>query len=335
MGSSDPLLSISGLNVTAEAGGGSLQLLRQVDFSVRSGEIHALAGESGSGKSTLARAVLRLFPSEKIRLQGEIRFDGLDLLQLPIRRLREVRGGRIGFILQEASAALNPYQRIGRQMDEMIRTHLPLSAAEARRNAVESLSEVSLEDPQELLQAYPHQLSLGMCQRVLIALALTTRPELLLADEPTASLDAVNARHIVDLLRDLNRRSGLTILFITHDCELLFRIADRVTVLYAGEVAESGPAGVVRSSPQHPYTQALLASSLSVSSAPVAGIAGEPPDLRHLPAGCPFEPRCPEASPNCRAVHPALAAIGTEHLVRCHNRSPSVDSAIAEEGGQR
>ncbi|MEE8587123.1 MAG: ABC transporter ATP-binding protein [Acidobacteriota bacterium] len=338
MAADPPLLSIRGLSVIAEASGAPEEILRQVDLTIRPGEIHALTGESGSGKSTLARAVLRLLPSRQLRAEGEILFQGQDLLRLPVSRLRKVRGSRIGLIPQEALAALNPYQRVGKQMEEMIRTHLPRTPLEARRMAEESLAEVGLEEPGELLSAFPHQLSLGMCQRVLIALALTTRPQLLLADEPTASLDAANARLIVDLLRDLNRRSGLAILFITHDCDLLFRIADRLTVLYAGVVMENGPAAQIESRPQHPYTQALMASRLlnrqMTGIPPSADGLDYPAEAGIPPAGCPFQPRCGEALPQCRQQHPELLEIAQQHRVRCHNRQPAEPGTIWETGNR-
>ncbi len=322
MAADPPLLSIRGLSVSAEAEA-SVEILRHVDLDIQPGEIHALAGESGSGKSTLARAVLRLFPSRRMRMQGEILFEGQNLLRLPIGQMRRLRGSRIGLIPQEAAAALNPYQRVGKQMVEMIRAHLPGTAQQARRITVEGLAEVGLEEPGELLDAFPHQLSLGMCQRVLIALALTTRPGLLLADEPTASLDAANSRLIVDLLRDLNQRIGLAILFITHDCDLMFRIADQVSVLYAGVVMENGPASQIESRFQHPYTQALMASRL------LGGQAAEPTGQLDNPAqlgkpwcGCPFQPRCGEAVQRCCEEHPELVVIAQQHRVRCHNRRP-------------
>ncbi|HSR49232.1 MAG TPA: ABC transporter ATP-binding protein [Acidobacteriota bacterium] len=316
----DPLLEVRQLSVQAGgAEGPPVPILRGVDLSIYPGEAHGLVGESGSGKTTLGRALLRLQSHSQFQMQGEIWFQGQDLPALAEREMRRLRGPSIAYIPQDAQSSLNPHQRIASQFLEMLWVHTALDAGQRRQRAQDSLKEVGLSESRQVLRAYPHQLSVGMAQRVLIAMALALKPQLLLADEPTSSLDIVSSDRVTALLADLNRTSGLTILLITHDFEVLFKVAQRVSVMYGGEIVEQGPMQLLRRQPSHPYTRALLAARMLPGAEGLA-IAGEAPEPRALPPGCVFHPRCPEADALCSRQHPQETALGDDHSVRCLRR---------------
>jgi oligopeptide/dipeptide ABC transporter ATP-binding protein len=319
-----PLLAVDDLAVSFEVEGGRLQALGGVSFEVGRGRAVALVGESGSGKSVTAQAILRILPDANARVdRGRVRLAGEDLLALPERAMRRVRGGRIGMVFQEPLASLNPVYTVGAQIAEAVRLHRDVSRREARERAIELLRAVGFPTPEERIDAYPHELSGGLRQRVMIAIAIACDPALVIADEPTSALDATVAAQVLALLDRLRRERGASLLFITHDLEAARGLCDDVVVLYAGEVVESGPAARVLASPRHPYTRALLASAPPRLDAIGRGrarrlptIEGLPPDLRSPPAGCRFRERCAEAIAAC-AEAPPLVAIEGGGASRC------------------
>ncbi len=322
---SDPLLSIRDLSISFATESGVLRAVDRVSFDVPAGRTVALVGESGCGKSVTAHAVLRLLPEPPARVDGgEILFEGRDLLKLPERDLREVRGGRVGMVFQEPMTSLNPVYTVGFQLMEATRLHRRVSRREARRLAIEGLARVGFPEPARHVDSYPHELSGGMRQRVLIAMALACGPALLIADEPTTALDMTVQAQILALLQDLREDAGMSLLIIAHDLALVGEIADEIVVLYAGVVVERGPARAVLGAPAHPYTRALLASVpprthrvRGQRRARLPTLEGTLPDLSAPPSGCRFQPRCPEAMDRCRAEIPALFPVGDGAAARC------------------
>jgi peptide/nickel transport system ATP-binding protein len=314
-----PLLEIDGLGLTYATPRGSLSALHDVRFTVGAGEAMALVGESGSGKSTIALAVMGLLGPEAA-MGGSIRLKGQDLASLGEAERRALRGPTMGMVFQDPFTSLNPSLTIGRQIVEPLLVHRGMSRDSARARAVAALGEVGLPDPGHLLDAYPHQLSGGMQQRVLIAGALVCDPELLILDEPTTALDVTVEAQILDLLDHLRRTRRLGMLFITHNLGVVNRVADRVCVLYAGRVVELGRKEVVLGSPSHPYTKGLLAALPRLTAGDrqrIAPIPGRFPDLTAPPAGCIFTDRCPFVEEACRATPQALASVRSGHEVRC------------------
>jgi peptide/nickel transport system ATP-binding protein len=311
-----PLLSVEDLTVELPAGGALRPALRGVTFALVAGESVALVGESGCGKTQLARAILGLSP-EAARVTGSVRFGGRDLLPLRDAQWRAVRGREIGLVLQEPASALDPVQTIGSQIRETLRFHFDVSRAEARRLALATLRDVGFPDPERALSEYPHRLSGGLRQRAMLALTLVCGPALLLADEPTASLDATVAAQVLDLLDGLRRERGLTLLLITHDLGAVAAHCDRVLVLYAGQIVEEADTATLFRSPAHPYTRGLLRSMPRVASAGrergrrYEVIPGLLADLSSREArGCAFAPRCPERVEPCEASPPDLYPTG-------------------------
>lgn len=294
-------------------------VVEALSLSLRQGEILGLVGESGSGKSITALSVARLLPSPPARyLRGQIRLDGRDVLTASPRSLRELRGGVVSYIFQEPGSSLNPVLRIESQIRETLRQHRPQSAD--RHEVVRLLEQVGIPAPDSRRRDYPHQLSGGMQQRIMIAMALASQPKLLIADEPTTALDVTIQAQILDLLADLRQQLGMSILLITHNFGLIGQLADRVAVMYAGQIVESGPVQSVLRSPLHPYTRMLLNSvpRLGAGTARLTAIPGSVPSLPNVPAGCRFHPRCPHAQPDCRQFEPVeLPAASTDHTVRC------------------
>ncbi len=326
MSAGEPLLSVRDLSVSFVTGGGVLRAVSRVSFDVPRGRTVALVGESGCGKSVTAQAVLRLVPAPPGRIDGgKILFEGKDLLAIPERELREVRGGRIGMVFQEPMTSLNPVYTAGFQIVEAIRLHRDVSRREARRQAIAALARVGLPDPALRVDSYPHELSGGMRQRVLIAIALACDPALLVADEPTTALDTTVQAQLLELLARLREDTGLSILLIAHDLALVAEVADEIVVLYAGVVVERGPAREILRAPSHPYTQALLRSlpprahrARGQKARRLPTIEGTLPDLRAPPPGCRFQARCPDVMDRCRAQTPALAPVPrTDVLARC------------------
>jgi oligopeptide/dipeptide ABC transporter ATP-binding protein len=309
------LLSVEGLHTAVRTGSGPLEILRGVDLSVRSGETLAVVGESGSGKSFTALSVAGLLPAGASVTAGRVLLDGQDLVPLRESRRRAVRGAKIGMVYQDPMSSLNPVMRIGKQVTEGLRAH-GWSTVDARERAVEVLGEVGLPSPAKLMRLYPHQLSGGMRQRVLIACAIAPRPQVLIADEPTTALDVTIQQQILELVAGLRDEYGLAVVWITHDLGVVARIADRVAVMYAGRVVELADTRTLFADPQHPYTAGLLSSLPTPGDphqAPLPQIGGSPVQLAALPSGCPFAPRCPQRRDRCAAEEPPLLARATSH----------------------
>lgn len=313
-----PLLRLEALSVHFLAEGRLLAAVRGIDLDVPAGAITCLVGESGCGKSLAARSVLRLTPEGAI-LGGRVLLQGEDLLGLSERALRRVRGARVGMIFQEPMTSLNPVLRVGEQAAEPLRLHLGMGRAEARREVVRLFTEVGIPAPESRYEDYPHQLSGGMRQRVMIAMALACGPELLLADEPTTALDATIQGQILRLIRARSRERGMAVLFITHDLGVVADMADTVGVMYAGMLVERAPAAELFARPLHPYTRGLMAAAPgrdSLGAARLPTIPGSVPPLTAMPPGCPFEPRCAEAMPRCAEAAPPMLVEGA-HGVAC------------------
>jgi oligopeptide/dipeptide ABC transporter ATP-binding protein len=319
-----PLLEIRNLVTAFQTPAGRLPAVDGVSLSVDRGRTLGLVGESGCGKSVTAMSVLRLVASPGVIESGQILLDGdrgpVDLVSLPERELRRVRGGRIGMIFQEPMTSLNPVFTIGDQIAEAVRLHRDVPRTAARARALEMLRLVRMADPEQRLDEYPHQLSGGMRQRVMIAMALACEPDLVIADEPTTALDVTIQAQILDLLSDLRRRLGTAILLITHDLGVVAETCDEVAVMYAGRIVERAPAAALFAEPMHPYTIGLLgARPAAGQTGPLRTIPGMVPAPQHFPAGCRFHPRCPFArQPHCSAEVPPLAEVRPGHFVRCH-----------------
>jgi oligopeptide/dipeptide ABC transporter ATP-binding protein len=294
-----------------------------VSFDVAPGETLGLVGESGSGKSVTALSIVRLVSPPGRVAGGRIALDGESLLDLPEAAMRRIRGRRIGFVFQEPMVALDPVYTIGYQIRETLTVHGLARGAAAKRRAVELLDAVRVPDPARRAGEYPHQLSGGLRQRAMIALALAAEPSLLIADEPTTALDVTVQAEILDLLRDMRRTFGLALLLITHDLGVVAEMADRVAVMYAGRIVEAAPASQVFAAPAHPYTRGLLASIPGRQPGrALAAIPGVVPPIGALPAGCAFGPRCPDRFDPCDAAPPGETALDADHVVRCYRHEP-------------
>ncbi|HZZ56470.1 MAG TPA: ABC transporter ATP-binding protein [Opitutaceae bacterium] len=319
--SSEPLLSVRDLAVGFASERGVARAVDGVSFEVHPSRTLGIVGESGCGKSVTAFSIMRLLPQPQGRiLGGSIVFEGIDLTRAGESDLHRIRGGRIGMVFQEPLSALNPVHKIGRQLAEIIRLHRPVSAADARRQAVELLGHVGIPSPEVRIDEYPHQLSGGMRQRVVIAIALACRPSLLIADEPTTALDVTIQAQILELMLKLQRELGMAIILITHDLGVIAETCDEVAVMYAGQVAERGPAERIFSRPAHPYTRGLLASIPRLSTpnkSRLPTIEGTVPGLDAMPPGCRFQNRCPYAQPRCAAARPPLETVEAGHDVAC------------------
>ena len=316
------VLRVENLRVQYQTPMGQVKALNGVTFTLEEEQIFCLVGESGSGKSTLALAIVRLLPESATVVEGKAILGGVDLLQAGAEYLRSVRGREISLILQDARAALNPVQTVGSQLEEVFRAHTNLSRRESHRMALDILWETGLPEPRRIIDQYPFQMSGGMCQRVLISIALALRPRLLIADEPTSGLDATLQLEILERLKRLCREFRSTILFITHDMGVVAHMADQVAVMYAGTVVESSEARTVFNQPRHPYTWGLLQSLPRPGGGDqrLQPLRGNPPDMVNLPEQCPFLPRCPKAVSRCRSdLRPPLADIDPGHAVACYN----------------
>ncbi len=325
-----PLLEVRDLRTAFPSAKGPLPVVDGVSFDLARGEVLALVGESGSGKSMTAFSVLRLVPKPGRVVSGSVKLDGEELLDLPVTEMRRIRGGRIAMIFQEPMTCLNPVVRVGRQVVEAIRLHETITKADARARARELFAEVGIPDPEQRLDAFPHQLSGGLKQRVMIAMALSTRPELLIADEPTTALDVTVQAQILALLRDLQRNRNAAILLITHDLGIVNELADRVAVMYAGRLVEVADREGLLSDPRHPYTQGLLRSipALSAPGEPLPEIAGVVPTPDQWPAGCRFSTRCPKRFEPCAEIFPEETEPTPGRRVWCHD----VERAAGEGG---
>jgi oligopeptide/dipeptide ABC transporter ATP-binding protein len=320
----EPLLSVEGLSIAFQTDDGLLRVVEDVSFEIGAGETLGLVGESGCGKSVTAQTLMRLLPTPPARIEsGRILFAGEDLATASEKRLRALRGNRVAMIFQEPMTSLNPTFTVGVQIAEALQLHRGLSRTEARRRAISGLAEVGIGSPERRFDQYPHQLSGGLRQRVMIAMALACRPALLIADEPTTALDVTVQSQILDLLAKLKQNLDLAILLITHDLGVVAEVCERIAVMYAGSIVETGPAADVLGRPRHPYTAGLLASSPRGASRgkPLPTIAGTvaPPGARG--AGCAFADRCSRVELRCRERRPPLADAGP-HLAACWNPAP-------------
>ncbi|MGI4779667.1 MAG: ABC transporter ATP-binding protein [Janthinobacterium lividum] len=315
-----PMVSLRDLSVTFTGGRKPVHAVSGVSLDVQRGEVVALIGESGSGKSVTMRTVLRLHPERRTRMDGQVQVAGRDVLAMSQGELSDFRGKVASMIFQEPLLALDPVYAVGAQIVESIRRHEKVSAAQAQQRALELFERVRIPSPERRLQAYPHEMSGGMRQRAMIALALACRPQLLLADEPTTALDATVQIQILLLLRELQRDLGLSVVFVTHDIGAAVEVADRIAVMYAGRIVEEGTARELIRSPRHPYTIALLKSRAHGAMARgtrLETIGGAPPDLSALPPGCAFAERCVLATDACRATQPPAIELAPAHRVRC------------------
>ncbi len=290
-----------------------------VSLSVEKGEVLALLGESGSGKSVTLKAIMQLLPSKRTKIGGSIRFDGQDALALKGKALADFRGGEVAMIFQDPALALDPVYTIGAQIAETVMRHEGLNRTQAMNRALEMLQKVRIPSPERRLKNYPHEMSGGMRQRAMIALALSCSPKLLLADEPTTALDATVQMQVLLLLRALQKEMGMSVIFVTHDIGVAVEIADRVAVMYAGTIVETGTIGEIMKDPRHPYTRGLLAANLhgAVKGSRLDAIPGAPPTLEEPPTSCPFAPRCPSVRPECRAALPPVQRPGPGRRVAC------------------
>ena len=316
----DCFVEVKQLHVTFTAGKKPVQAISGVDLRVQRGEVVALIGESGSGKSVTLRSLLGLHAAKTTRITGDIRVGDQQVLQLSPRELSSFRGRVASMIFQEPLLALDPVYNLGQQITETIRRHENVSTQEAHQRALALFERVRIPSPERRLQAYPHEMSGGMRQRAMIALALACKPQLLLADEPTTALDATVQIQILLLLRELQKDLGLAVVFVTHDIGAAVEVADRIAVMYAGRIVEEGPARTLLRQPRHPYTRALLQSRADGALAKgqrLVTIAGAPPDLAALPNGCAFATRCKLAQPECESMQPDVSWLADNHSVRC------------------
>ena len=321
------LLEIEDLQTHFRTQDGVNRAVDGISFHVNEGETLAVVGESGCGKSVTAMSILRLVPEPPAKIAGSIRFQGKQLLKFSEREMRSIRGNDISMIFQEPMTSLNPVLTVGRQIGETLRLHQGLDRKAAEARAIEMLVLVGIPEPRRRLREYPHQLSGGIRQRVMIAMALACNPKLLIADEPTTALDVTIQAQILDLMRDLKRRVGAAIILITHDLGIVAEVAERVMVMYAGRKLEEAPVAELFRTPRHPYTRGLLGavpklgSSLLGSATRLAEIPGLVPSLKHRIKGCVFAGRCLHATELCRQVAPALESKAPGHLAACHYAS--------------
>jgi oligopeptide/dipeptide ABC transporter ATP-binding protein len=323
------LLSIRGLRVEFGPDDEPLVAVHDVGLTVQRGEFVGLVGESGSGKSLTCRSILRLIRSPGRISRGEISFDGRDVRAMEAEELRAFRAHEVGTIFQDPFSSLNPVFRVGEQLTETLRLNAGMGKREARLEATELLEHVGIPDPDRRYLSYPHELSGGMRQRVMIAIAIAAKPRLLIADEPTTALDVTTQAQILELLARLRREHDMAVLLVSHDFGVIAQVCDRLAVMYGGHVVETGTVGTLYSRPEHPYTRALLESVPSLESAGSAqrrpAIPGQPPELAETLPGCVFAPRCPFARPECETISMALEAVGPEHETACPIRPFAAD----------
>lgn len=327
-----PVLEVSGLSLTFSRDAAAPNLLDGVSFSVREGETLCIVGESGSGKSVTSLALMGLLPSPPARrVAGTAMFEGRDLFSLPERVLADIRGNRMSMVFQEPMTSLNPVFTVGHQIAEGIRRHRGVSRTKARAEALEMLRLVRIPAPESRLDAYPHELSGGMRQRVMIAMALANRPKLLIADEPTTALDVTIQAQVLSLVRTLQAETGTAMVLITHDLGVVAEVADYVAVMYAGRILEYGSVAEIFDDPQHPYTIGLMGAMPSIGKrqGTLATIRGSVPSPERMPSGCRFAPRCPFAEPLCADAAPPARVMHGTHRVACH--AAPVDAAAGRE----
>jgi peptide/nickel transport system ATP-binding protein/oligopeptide transport system ATP-binding protein len=316
-----PLLQVRDLVTSFRTGSGVVTAVRGIDLAIEPGEIVGLVGESGSGKSVTARSIIGLIPMPPGQVQGSVRLEGQELVGLQQKELQKIRGERIAMVFQDPMTSLDPLFTVGEQVAEAIRFHQGLSKQAANAHVVELFTKVGIPRAAERVRSYPHQLSGGMRQRVMIAMAVACGPRLLIADEPTTALDVTIQAQILELMKDLQRQMGMAIIFITHDLGVVAEVADRVLVMYAAQAVETGPVGEIFANPRMPYTAGLMGSiprlGASERKVRLTTIPGQVPSLARLPQGCRFAPRCAFAIDACRAGEPALATVSPGHAARC------------------
>ena len=328
---SEPLFELRDLTVEFRSPAETVRAADGLDLEVRRGETFAIVGESGSGKTVSMMAAMRLLPVPPAHIEADaIRFDGRDILGMSAREWRHVSGERIAMVFQDALTSLNPVYSVGWQIGEMFRIHRPDMGKRAiRERVIDILAEVGIPDPAGRVDDYPHQFSGGMRQRAMIAMGIALEPDLLIADEPTTALDVTVEAQIMDLLERLRETHGMSMVLITHDLGLVAESADRVTIMYAGRVMETGTVADVLADPRHPYTRGLLAARPQAAGRgrPLRSIPGSPPNLADPPAGCPFHPRCPLAAPVCRETRPPLKSNPAGTRTACHAADPDMPRA--------
>jgi oligopeptide/dipeptide ABC transporter ATP-binding protein len=338
----EPLLEVTDLKVSFRTEDGLVRAVDGISFKVDEGEVVGIVGESGSGKSVTMLSVMRLITDPNVIYEGEIVYKGRNLMGVSQDAMREVRGEEIAMIFQDPMTSLNPVYTVGWQIEEQLNEHYDLKKAQARSRAIGLLAQVGIPKPEERVDDFPHQFSGGMRQRVMIALALSCNPDLLIADEPTTALDVTIQAQILELIKKLKSDFGSAVVLITHDLGVVADIADRILVMYAGRIVEEGDKEQIFYDPQHPYTWGLLGSIARLDRPKprrLTAIPGQPPSLINRPQGCSFRPRCPQAFDRCRAEDPALTAkVGGGHLDACHlsvedkraRRDATINPALAE-----
>jgi oligopeptide transport system ATP-binding protein len=332
-GMSDNLLEIKDFCVSFETYAGEVQAVRGVSFEVKRNEIIAIVGESGSGKSVMTQSIVKLLPSPPAVIKGgQILFDGKDISAYKFKQLRGIKGKEIAYIFQDPMTSLNPTIKIGDQITEGILTHSRVSRRAARERAVQLLRSAGIPNPEKRMEQYPHELSGGMRQRVMIAIAIAMDPKLLIADEPTTALDVTIQSQILGTLKEINQQTGMSMILITHDMGIVANMAQRVIVMYGGKIVETGDVFEIFDSARHPYTRSLLASVPRLdadSGKPLEYILGSPPDMIEPPAGCPFAPRCRFSMKVCFQNMPDCTECGPVHRVYCHLLDPRAADRLA------
>ncbi len=313
------LLTVDDLHVEFLTRDGVVQAVNGVTFSLQRGKVLAILGESGSGKSVTLRSLVRLLPKARTRMTGDITLKGQHLYALSDGEVQNLRGSLVAMIFQEPMTALDPVYTVGEQIVETLVRHQPISREQAKQRALELFELVHIPSPARRLQSYPHEISGGMRQRAMIAIALACNPELLLADEPTTALDVTVQAQILYLLRELQGRLGMAVVFVTHDLGVAAEVADEVAVMYAGRIVEYGPVRDVLLQPAHPYTQGLMNATVhrGMKGKQLVPIPGQPPDLTRLPVGCSFAPRCPSGQTRCLEAFPDEYRVSADHRARC------------------
>jgi oligopeptide/dipeptide ABC transporter ATP-binding protein len=331
-----PLLQVDDLRVQIASRRGIVRAVDGVSLEVEAGEAVGLVGESGSGKSMTLRAILGVLPPEATVTSGRVMLDGVDLVELPKAQLNKIRGTKIAMIFQEPMSALNPVMRVGHQIAEGPQVHLGMNRAQSAERAIELMRKVGIPDPERRFRSYPHEFSGGMRQRVMIAIALSCEPELILCDEPTTALDVTIQDQILRLLARLCRESGTSLVFVTHDLPVVAQVCQRLAVMYAGEIVERGSVQEVLTKPCHPYTLGLVRSAPDVDHvrSSLIPIPGTPPSLVHPPSGCRFHPRCKFAEEDCTVTEPRLRMIDAERATACLHFERCLDE-LRTEGADR
>lgn len=332
----EKILEVKNLHVTFSTYGGAVKAVRGVDFYLNKGETLAIVGESGCGKSVTSNAIMHLIPSPPGKISsGSIRFKDLEITSVTERKMRDIRGVDISMIFQDPMTALNPTLTIGNQLMEGLKEHQKVSASKAKQKAIDMLNLVGIPNPKERLKQYPHQFSGGMRQRIVIAIALICEPDLLIADEPTTALDVTIQAQILELFETIQKKTGVSIILITHDLGVVAKIADRIAVMYAGKIIETGTKREIFYHPQHPYTKGLLNSVPRLDEkGELQPIDGTPPDLFSPPEGCAFAARCPFAMEVCNKVYPVQTELTNSHKVDCWLQDERAKQLLASAGNK-